>query len=198
MNEKQAAGLAEIRTKLELLKRVQDEHRFDVLMEEGGELEPIPELPDGVVEVFSLFSRLRGSSFLFLRPADIASPRAWAERAIDPYCPLGVPLCIGYEQYGMPEPMDAGNHSVYLDTDDGSVYTCDPDDYVFAYKSVDEEVETRDLAPDVVTFVNDSVLGGGYPSLVDSFLGPGAAHRRDRKGRHRDSWMRLLVAAGAV
>src|SRR5688500_15100020 len=90
-----------LRAKLDLVKRVEDEYRFGVEIREPNALEPIPELPAGVTEVFGLFSRLAGDYFNFVQPAEIAGPDAWRWRRPNDHCPLGDPLEIGYERYGL-------------------------------------------------------------------------------------------------
>ncbi|GAA4104901.1 hypothetical protein [Actinomadura miaoliensis] len=196
MDEERGRRLTAIRSKLELLKRVEAEHGFGAIIEEPGEAEPVPGLPAGVTEVFGLFRRLGGDYFRFAQPPETASRRAWADRHVDPHCPLGNPLSIGCERYGAPGDIECGS-GIYLDLRDGDVYFCDGDDYVFAYKHVDVEVvETTELAPDIVTFFDVHVLGEGYPQLIESVIGRHAVNRRDRKGRHRDSWMRLLEKSG--
>ncbi|WP_141578664.1 hypothetical protein [Actinomadura sp. WMMA1423] len=188
--------LAGIKTKLDLLKSVEAEHGYGAIIEESDELEPIPELPVGVTETFGLFRRLGGDYFRFHQPPAIVDRKAWGERHIDPYCPLGNPLSIGCERYGAPADIECGS-GIYLDLKEGDVYFCDGDDYVFAYKHVDvETVETTELSPDIVTFFDFHVLGEGYPQLITAVLGPRAVDRRDRKGRHRDRWMRLLEKSG--
>ncbi|MEW2353646.1 hypothetical protein [Spirillospora sp. NPDC029432] len=196
------AGLAAIETKLELVRRVEAEHGFGITFEEPRELEDLPGLPGGVVEVFRLFYRLGGDYFCFKQPAIIRSARAWAAWPVNPECPLGDPLEIGYERYGMPadlrESIDGGA-PIRLDVTDGSVYYVDPDDYIHFYKHVEvEEIHSEDLAGDIVSFFDHHVLGEGYPELVEAVLGPGAVTERDRKGRHRDGWMRLLSEAGLL
>ncbi|GAA2101974.1 hypothetical protein [Actinomadura alba] len=200
MNESRSRGLAEIRSKLDLLRQVEAKHGFGVTIDGPRELEPIPALPDGVTDVFGVFHRLAGNYFSFRQPDEMASRSAWAERRIDPYCPLGNPLVIGHERYEMPPDLRddiEGGNGIYLDVENGDVYYCDGDDYAFAYEHPDVElVETTELSSDVVTFFNFHVLGAGYPELVEAVLGRHAVTRRDRKGRHRDNWMRLLVESG--
>ncbi|GGO74351.1 hypothetical protein [Nonomuraea cavernae] len=196
MAEERSGRLAAIRSKLDLLKRVEAEHGFGVIIEEPRELEPVPGLPAGVTEVFGLFHRLGGDYFRFQQPPELAGRQAWADRHIDPHCPLGNPLHIGCERYGAPEDIECGS-GIYLDLQGGDVYFCDGDDYVFAYEHVDvEEVETTELASDIVTFFDFHVLGEGYPQLVASVIGGHAVNRRKRRRRHRDSWMRLLEMGG--
>ncbi|MBC6456546.1 hypothetical protein [Actinomadura sp. HBU206391] len=203
MNEGGRQGLAEIRSKLDLIRRVEAEHHFGVTIEGPRELVPIPELPEGVTDVFGLFYRLGGDFFIFRQPGEIASPDAWAGRTINPYCPLGSPLTIGRERHGIPadayDEIEGGN-GISLDAEDGSVFFMDGDDYVFAYENADddEELDVTELSSDIVSFFNVHVLGGGYPELIRAVLGRDAVTRRDRKGRHRDSWMRLLTESGLV
>ncbi|MFI0351914.1 hypothetical protein [Actinomadura sp. 9N407] len=175
-----------ISAKLDLLRRTESEHRFGVTIDAPRELEPIPELPAGVTDVFRTFHELGGDFFVFRQPEEIANPRAWAERPELPGCPLGHPLEIGYERYDTPEGIVGA--PIRLDLQDGSVYYCDPDDYVFFYKNVDVEIETVEFAPDIVTFFDHNVLGPGYPELVEAVVG----RRRD------DNWQKLLKAAGLV
>jgi hypothetical protein len=189
-------GLAEVAEKVELVRRVEAEHGFGAVIGEPRELESISGVPEGVTEVFSLFQELRGDAFVFRRPAEIESPDAWAARDVNPHCPLGSPLVIGSE-LGGPDKIEAS--PVNLDLDDGSVYFCDPDEYIFAYKNVEvEEIDVEEFAPDIVTFFDEFVLGERYPRLVEVVLGTAPVTRRDRKGRHRDAWMRLLVRSGLV
>jgi hypothetical protein len=188
------AGIA---AKLDLVRRVEAEHGFGVIIEEPRELEDVPELPEGVTDVFRLFHRLGGHYFRFRQPEEIAGPRAWADRHVDPYCPLGNPLSIGCERYGAPEDIECGN-GIYLDLREGDVYFCDGDDYIFAYKNPVDIVDTTELAPDIVTFFDLHVLGEGYPQLIEAAIGGGAVDRRDRRGRHRDNWMRLLRESGLL
>ncbi|WP_026400784.1 hypothetical protein [Actinomadura rifamycini] len=191
-----------LRAKLDLIRRVEDEHRFGVDIREPNALEPVPGLPDGVTEVFGLFSKLAGNYFSFVQPAEIAGPDAWEKRSADPDCPLGAPLEIGYERYGMPpevlEDLEGGA-PICLDLLTGEVYYRDPDEYIFFYKHVEvEEIDTVDFAPNAVEFFDSFVLGPRYPELVEGVLGPRAVTERDRKGRPRDSWTRLLDAAGLL
>ncbi|TDC56359.1 hypothetical protein E1281_07645 [Actinomadura sp. KC345] len=196
------AGLAEIQAKLEVVRRTEAEHGFGVTIEEPKELEEIPELPEGVTAVFRLFSCLAGDYFCFRQPDVIQNPGAWKWRRTAPDCPLGDPLEIGYERYGIPadilEDIDGGA-PIRLDLNDGSAYYVDPDDYILFYKHVEEErIDSEDFADDIVTFFNHHVLGEGYPRLVEGVLGSGPLGERDRKGRHKDSWMRLLTASGLL
>ncbi|TDC96588.1 hypothetical protein [Actinomadura sp. 7K507] len=196
------AGLAEIAAKLDIVRRTEAEHGFGVTIEDPKELEDVPELPEGVTAVFRLFSCLAGDYFCFRQPDVIQNPGAWKWRLTAPGCPLGNPLEIGYERYGIPaailEDIDGGA-PVRLDMNDGSVYYVDPDDYIFFYKNVEEEeIPSEDFADDVVAFFNDHVLGEGYPRLVEGVLGSRAVTEHDRRGRHKDSWMRLLSASGLL
>lgn len=151
--------------------------------------------------MFSLFSRLEGTYFCFEQPEEIASRSAWLDRQTIPHCPLGNPLVIGDDRHDVPADLrkeGLGGAPIRMDLEDGSVYYCDPDDYVFLYEHPDEEIEVEELAPDIVTFFNTSVLGEGYPELVKAVIGEYAVTRRDRKGRHRDSWTRLLTESGLL
>jgi hypothetical protein len=197
VDEDRWEGLAEIRSKLDLLRRVEAERGFGAIIEEPVELERVPELPEGVTEVFGMFRRLGGDYFRFKQPEEIAGPRAWADRHINPYCPVGNPLSIGCERYGAPEDIECGN-GIYLDLREGDVYYMDGADYTFAYKNPVDIVETTELAPDIVTFFNFHVLGAGYPQLVEAVIGVHAVTRRNRRGRHQDRWMRLLQTSGLV
>jgi hypothetical protein len=196
------APLGEVSAKRELLKRLEAEHSFGVIIEEPVPLEPIPELPFGVIEVFSLFRRVGGTYFHFFQPDEISSADAWSNRAVDPESPLASSLLIGIERYSIPDvardDID-GADVVYVDIEDGSVFYLDPDDYADIYKNPDEGIEVEEFAPDIVTFFNEYVFGAKYPVLVDTILGPGVRERRERKGKYRgqyaDSWLRLLVAA---
>ncbi|QKG23869.1 hypothetical protein [Actinomadura verrucosospora] len=180
-----------LREKLDLLRRTEAEHHFGVIIEESTNPEPVPDLPPAVTEVFTLFSRLGGDNFRFLQPSDIATPATWAERHIDPYCPLGNPLRIGCERHGAPADIECGS-GIYLDLEDGDVYFCDGDDYVHAYENTDlETVETTELAPDIATFFDHHVLGAGYPRLVTATIGDHALHRPD-------NWRKLLHHSGLL
>lgn len=202
MNEDMRAGLAEIRAKLELVRRTEAEHGFGIVLEAPRELEDIPELPDGVIEVFRLFYRLGGDYFRFKQPAAIQSYGTWAMHEVNPGCPLGDPLEIGHECYGMPadirERIDGGA-PIRMDVGDGSIYYVDPDEYIFMYKNVEvEQIHSEDFGNDIVAFFNHHVLGEGYPQLVEDVLGSRALTERDRRGRHKDSWMRLLSESGLL
>ncbi|GAA0947535.1 hypothetical protein [Actinocorallia libanotica] len=202
MNEKPHATLPGLKAKLELALRTEAEHGFGIVFEEPRRLEDIPELPHGVIEVFRLFHRLGGDYFCFKQPDALRSRRAWTARAPNPHCPLGAPLVIGHERYGIPADLlrtIEGGAPIRLDVHDGSVYYVDPDDYVFMYKNVEvEQIDSEDFADDIITFFDHHVLGEGYPHLVEAVLGPQAATARDRRGRHKDSWMRLLETSGLL
>ncbi|MFF5261185.1 hypothetical protein ACFY4C_19770 [Actinomadura viridis] len=194
-------ALAEMREKLELLRRVEEKHGFGVIIEEPRELHPVPGVPAAVTEVFSLFSRLEGTYFCFEQPEEIVSRSAWLDRWNDPRCPLVNSLVIGDDRHDVPLDLrkeGRGGVPIRFDLEDGSIFYCDPDDYVFFYEHPFEEVEVEELAPDIVTFFNASVLGDGYPELVKEFMGEDALTRRDRKGRLRDSWTRLLTESGLL
>lgn len=194
--------LAEIKAKLELLKQVEAESGFGVIIEDPAVLEPIPELPFGIVETFGVCRRMEGSYFRFAQPEAISSRGSWLSREVTPYCPLGNPLSIGSERYSLPRHLTHidGGEGIYVDPEDGDVYYIEADDYIFLYKHPDEEVELHVFADDLATFFNEFVLGEKYPLLVATVLGPGVHERRLRKGaqkgQHADSWMRLLVRAG--
>lgn len=184
--------IARMREKLRLLAAAEAEQGFGAIIEPAAPLAPIAGVPAAVTEVFGLFERLGGDYFRFRRPAEVAGPQAWRARIVNPYCPLGNPLPIGCERHGAPADIECGS-GIYLDLRQGDVYFCDGDDYVFAYKHVDvETVETTELAPDLRTFFDHHVLGPGYPRLIAAVLGERAVRGVDRRGRHRDSWMRLL------
>ncbi|PZF94781.1 hypothetical protein [Micromonospora deserti] len=196
------AARGEIREKLALLRRVEAEHGFGVVIGEPAPLEPIPDLP-GVAETYSLFDRVEGDNFRFAQPAAIRSPAAWAARPVDPDDPMGSPLPIGHEVHSVPPGLRGeitGGAPIYLDVEDLDVYWMEPDDYVFQYEHPDSDVEFTVIAPGLATFFNEHVFGPGYPELVATVLGPGVRDRRIRTGRHAgeyaDSWRRLLVAAG--
>ncbi|MEV0807437.1 hypothetical protein [Micromonospora sp. NPDC050200] len=197
-----AAGLGRIREKLDLLRQLEAERGFGVVIGEPAPLEPLPELP-GVAEVYSLFGRLEGDNFRFAPPEQIVSPAAWAARTVDESDPMGSPLPVGHEVHSIPPRLRAeirAGAPIYLDTEDLDVYWMEPDDYVFLYEHPDSEPELTVIAPDVVTFFDEHVLGPGYPALVGTVLGPGVAEQRLRKGPHAgeyaDNWRRLLIAAG--
>ncbi|MBE1530543.1 hypothetical protein [Actinomadura algeriensis] len=191
-----------LRAKLDLVRRVEAEHGFGVEIGGPRALEPIPEVPGEVTEVFGLFSRLAGDYFDFVRPEEIAGPDAWRWRRTNENCPLGDPLEIGHERYGLPRDLRddiPGGAPIRLDLRDGSVYYVDPDDYIAFYKNPDvDEVESADFAPGIVKFFDSFVLGPRYPELVEAVIGPNAVDERDREGRPRDSWTRLLRASGLL
>ncbi|MEU6074476.1 hypothetical protein [Micromonospora sp. NPDC047074] len=196
------ARLDGIREKLALLRRLEAERGFGVVIGEPTPLEPIPDLP-GLAEVYSLFGRLAGDNFRFDPPEAILSPAAWAARVVDEDDPMGSPLAVGHEVHSIPPKLRgdiASGAPIYLDTADLDVYWMEPDDYVFQYEHPDEDVEFTVIAGDPVTFFDEHVLGPGYPELVAVVLGPGVRDRRLRTGRHAgehaDNWRRLLVAAG--
>ncbi|MEU2665232.1 hypothetical protein [Micromonospora sp. NPDC007220] len=195
------ARLDRIREKLTLLRRLEAEHGFGVVIGEPSPLEPIPDLP-GVAEVYGLFGRLAGDNFRFDPPEEIRSPAAWAARPVDEDDPMGSPLAVGHEVHSIPPRLRGeigAGAPIRLDTEDLDVYWMEPDDYVFQYEHPDEDVEFTVLAPDVATFFDEHVLGPGYPELVAVVLGPGVRDQRLRKGRHAgeyaDNWRRLLIAA---
>jgi hypothetical protein len=194
-------GLGEIRDKLALLRRVEKDHGFGVVIEAPADpTEPIPGLPTGVADVYSLVGRLQGTYLRFVRPDAVAGPGAWAVREVVGDCPMGDPLTVGQELVSTarsPE-MSAYGERVVMDTDDGVVYFLESDAYMWLCRTPDAEIEFPELAPDIVTFFNDMVLGPGYPRLVDTVLGPRTRLRTNRKGRYADTWMRLLVSAGLV
>ncbi|MFG2086904.1 MULTISPECIES: hypothetical protein [unclassified Spirillospora] len=155
-----------------------------------------------MTEVFRLFYRLGGNYICFKQPDEIRGPHEWALRRSNEHCPLGDPLEIGHERYGIPpdvlERIDGGA-PIRLDLSNASVYYVDPDDYIFFYKNVEiEQIDSEDFADDIVAFFNHHVLGEGYPRLVEAVLGKGAATEHDRRGRHKDNWMRLLSASGLL
>ncbi|PZH18088.1 hypothetical protein C1I97_04145 [Streptomyces sp. NTH33] len=137
MDEGHREGLERIRSKLELIRRVEAEHGFGVIIEGARNPEPVPELPQGVTEVFGLFSRLGADHFRFFQLDEIQGPATWAARATVPDCPLGSPLAIGCERHRAPEDLECGS-GIWLDLDDGDVYYCDIDDYIHLYKHPDE------------------------------------------------------------
>ncbi|MFJ5561688.1 hypothetical protein ACIQCD_30800 [Streptomyces sp. NPDC093250] len=195
MDEGRREGLERIRSKLQLIGQVEAEHGFGVIIEGTTNPEPVAELPQGVTEVFGLFSRLGANHFRFFQPDEIQSAAAWATRAIVPYCPLGSPLAIGCERHRAPEDIECASR-IWLDLDDGDVYYCDIDDYIHLYKHPDETIDVLVFANDIVTFFDRFVLGPAYPQLVAAMIGPGIVTERDRRGRYRDRWLRLLVESG--
>lgn len=195
MDEARRHGLERIRSKLELITRVEAEHGFGVIIEGTTNPEPVPELPQGVTEVFGLFSRLGAGHFRFFQPDEIQDAAAWAARAVVPHCPLGTPLTIGCERHRAPEDIECGS-GIWLDVDDGDVYYCDIDDYIHLYKHPDETIDVLVFADDIVTFFDRFVLGPAYPQLGAAMIGPGLVTDRDRRGRYRDRWLRLLVESG--
>lgn len=192
-------ALAEIQDKLALLGRVADEQRLGVVVDGApGAVEPIAGLPKGVAEVYGLIGRLEGTYFRFVRPDAVAGPAAWAAREVVEDCPMGDPLTVGQELLSTAhagEDMAHHGERVVMDTDDGVVYFLEPDDYMWLCRTPDADIEFPELAPDIVTFFNDVVLGPGYPRLVDTVVGPRLRERKDRKGRYADTWMRLLAHA---
>ncbi|WP_433387900.1 hypothetical protein [Micromonospora sp. KLBMP9576] len=195
------ARLGRIDEKLALLRRLEAERGFGVVIGEPVPLEPIPDLP-GVAEVYGLFDRLAGDNFRFGPPEEIRSPAAWAARRVDENDPMGSPLAVGHEVHSIPPRLRGeigAGAPIYLDTEDLDVYWMEPDDYVFQYEHPDEDVEFTALAPDVATFFDEHVLGPAYPELVAVVLGPGVRDQRLRKGPHAgeyaDNWRRLLIAA---
>ncbi|WP_198668405.1 hypothetical protein [Streptomyces triticisoli] len=195
MDEGRREGLERIRSKLGLIRQVEAEHGFGVVIEETRNPEPVLELPQGVTEVFGLFSRLGANHFRFFQPDEIQSPAAWAVRATVPDCPLDSPLTIGCERHRAPEDIECGS-GIWLDLDDGDVYYCDSDDYIHLYRHPDETIDVLVFANDIVTFFDRFVLGPAYPQLVAAMIGPGIVTDRDRRGRYRDRWFRLLVESG--
>ncbi|HEX5598535.1 MAG TPA: hypothetical protein VFX61_21330 [Micromonosporaceae bacterium] len=193
------SSIGEIRAKIDLLRRLDAEHGFGVVIEEQATpLEHIPELPPGVTEVFGIFRRLAGSYFCFVQPTEIGSRTAWLNRTLNPGCPMGNPLTVGYERSSVPVSATdvEGGDPIYLDVDDGGVYYIEPDDYIFLYENPAEDVEIEDFAADIATFFNEYVLGEKYPRLVEAVLGTEARNHRNREGEYTDSWMRLLVSGG--
>lgn len=195
MDEGCRQGLERIRSKLELIRQVEAEHGFGVMIEGTKNPEPVAALPQGITEVFGLFSRLGANYFRFFQPDEIQGSAAWAARAIIPHCPLGSPLIIGCERHSVPKDRECG-YGIWLDPDDGDVYYCDIDDYIHLYKHPDETIDVLVFANDVVTFFDRFVLGPAYPQLVAAMIGPGIVTNRDRRGRYRDRWLRLLVESG--
>ncbi|SCF29129.1 hypothetical protein GA0074695_5222 [Micromonospora viridifaciens] len=203
-NDELAGTLAEIRDKVELLRRVEAEHGFGVVIGEAQDLEPIPGLPAGVIEVFSVFRRLQGNYFCFLQPEEIGSRTAWERRPpTPPEAPLGEALAIGYGIRGIPaellDEMGPAGRQVSLDVAEGYVYYIDGDDLADYYHS-GEDVVVQEFAGDIAGFFNDWVLGADYPELVETILGADAASHRIPKGKdageYSDTWRRLLVTAG--
>ncbi|MFC6021238.1 tetratricopeptide repeat protein [Plantactinospora solaniradicis] len=194
--------LAAIKAKLEVLKRLEAEHGFGVVVEEPATLERIPELPYGVVEVFSLFRRVEGTCLRIEQPVEINSRTAWITRRRDPHDPLGNPLAIGRvrrpTRFSDVEFEDGS--PILLDVEDGRVFAVEPDDYVFFYEHPAEDVEIGYLGTDAVAFCDDYLLGEMYPQFVKNIIGVDVGTERIRKGPHKgelaDTWMRLLVSAG--
>jgi hypothetical protein len=197
-----------LRDKIDTLRVLEAERTFGNVIVPGTPLAPIPELPPGTTEVFSLFARLQGSHFLFKPPRDIRTPEAWQARRTDDF-PLGENLQVGAEIFSVPEhlPGDTeemedkagyGGAPILMRVADGYVIYIDPEDYIGAYDDPDpSDIPIVTFAPDLATFFDDYVLGENYPRLVEVVLGPGAAdERHPRTGEYLDSWRRLLVAAG--
>ncbi|WP_091627532.1 hypothetical protein [Micromonospora peucetia] len=200
-----AAKLDRIRTRFERLRELEAEHGFGVVLVDGAALEPLPGVPEGTFEVFRIIGKIEGSNFRFEQPAEIGSAAAFQARPDNPHDPLGPALSIGCELHSVPprlrDEIDGGE-GISLDLEEGDVYHIDPDDYVFLYEHPDEDVDIHVLAPDIVTFFDEYVLGEKYPQMVDTILGPGVREQRVRKGRfqgqYADTWLRLLVTAGIV
>lgn len=195
MDDGRWEGLERIRSKIELIRQVEAEHGFGVIIEGSKNPKPVPELPRGVTEVFGLFSRLGANHFRFFQPDEIQGPALWAARATAPHCPLGSPPAIGCERHRAPGDVECGSQ-LWLDPDDGDVYYCDVDDYIHLYKHPDETIDVLVFADDIVTFFDRFVLGPAYPQLVAALIGPGIVTDRDRRGRYRDRWLQLLVESG--
>ncbi|MCM0675853.1 hypothetical protein NCC78_14315 [Micromonospora phytophila] len=197
-----SAALARIGEKLALLRRLEAERGFGVVIEEPAPLEPLADLP-GVAEVYSLFRLVRGDNFRFAPPPEILTPQAWSAATVDPDDPMGSPLTVGHEVRSVPPGLRGditGGDPIYLDREDLQVYWMAPDDYVFQYEHPDSDVEFTVIAADLATFFDEHVFGPGYPELVATVLGPGVRDQRLRTGRHAgeyaDNWRRLLIAAG--
>ncbi|GAA2542590.1 hypothetical protein GCM10010435_07970 [Winogradskya consettensis] len=201
-------SIATLREKIDLLRAVEAQQRFGTVIGPGAELAPIPALPAGTTEVFSLFGRLEGNYLLFKPPSSIRTPTAWREHTSDNFA-LGEALVIGAEIFSTPEFRSGENESgedgmgyggapIRMSLADGHVYYIDPENYIFLYKNPDaDNVEIEVLAPDLMTFFDRYVLGDQYPRLVEVVIGSQAAEQRHRKtGDHVDSWRRLLIAAG--
>ncbi|MGW0435423.1 hypothetical protein ACWDV4_23145 [Micromonospora sp. NPDC003197] len=193
-----------IRATFAQLKAVEAEYDFGVRLVDGTPLESIPGIPEAAFEVFRIIGTIEGSYFRFEPPPALASAAAFHAKPHDPYDPMGPYLSIGCELFSLPEWLrgELRGEGIYLDLTDGDVYHFDPDEYVFCYEHPDEELEVKILAPDLVTFFDEFVLGPRYTELVDTILWPGARERRVRKGRFRgqyeDTWLRLLTTAGLV
>lgn len=200
--------IATLRGKIETLRALEAERKFGNVIVPGLPLAPIPDLPPGTTELFSLFARLEGMNFLFKPPRDIRTPEAWRSRLTDDF-PLGENLQIGAEIFSRPEhlPGDTeeiedkagyGGAPVLMRVADGHVIYIDPEDYIGAYDDPDpSDIEIVTFAPDLATFFDEYVLGEHYPRLVDVVLGAGTADERHRTtGEYLDSWRRLLVASG--
>ena len=195
--------LDHIRATFERLKGLETEHGFGNILVDGAPLEQFPGVPEAAFEVFRIVGRIEGSNFRFEPPSEMRSAAVFRARPDDANDPLGPALSIGSELYSVPERLRGEIRSgagINLDLEDADVYYIDPDDYVFLYEHPDEEVDVHVLAPDIVTFFDEFVLGAGYPELVETILGPAVRERRVRKGRCRgqyeDTWLRLLVTAG--
>ncbi len=195
-------ALDRIRTKLELLRQVEAEHGFGVHLGGPKLISPLPEMP-ALTEVYALFGHLHGDNFRFDPPEILLDGVPWADRHDDPSCPMGSPLILGSELATIPKRLRAEiprSGPIRLDTEDRDVYWMDPDDYLFLYEHPDEEAEFAVLAPDVVTFFDEVVLGPGYPAMVATVCGPGVAEERLRRGRNRcayaNNWRRLLNTTG--
>ncbi|HWS32229.1 MAG TPA: hypothetical protein VN408_05735 [Actinoplanes sp.] len=201
------AGIGSLRAKLDLLRAVEAEHRFGAVLTPGPELAPSTQLPAGTIEVFRLFGRLAGRDFLFKTPRSIRTPQAWADRLHDDF-PHGEHLQIGAEIWSRPEHLPGeteeqedfhsyGGSPVRMRVDDGRIQYIDPDDYIHLFHDHDDADDLiRDLAPDLVTFLDQWVLGARYPDLVTLYLGREVLETRHRRtGEYGDPWRRLLIAA---
>lgn len=193
---------AAIADKIETLRALEQRQKFGTIIEPGAPLPELPGLPAGVSEVFSLFRRLEGSNFRFEPPPEITSLEAWTSRTHEEDGPLGDWLNIGYELYSVPKIARQDGltgEAIRMHTERGNVYFIESDEYVSLYKDPDwGGAQIEQIAPDVVTFFDQYVLGEKYPQLVAAVIGPGMAGARTKKGAYQDTWMRLLAAAGLL
>ncbi|MCH7231591.1 hypothetical protein L0U85_12125 [Glycomyces sp. L485] len=96
MSDQRADALSKIQHKVDRLRRLEGAQAPDVVVSAGERLQPLEGVPEDVTAVFRLFRVLQGSCLRFVRPESIASAEAWQDREVDPVCPLGNPLDIGF------------------------------------------------------------------------------------------------------
>lgn len=194
--------VAAIAEKIETLRALEERQKFGTVISPGEPMPDLPGLPAGVAEVFSLFGRAEGSNFRFEPPAEIRSLEAWVNRRTEADGPLGDWLTIGHELDSVPTFVRADGitgEAVRMHSANGEVYFIESAEYTEWYKDREwEGAEVTRFAPDVVTFFDQYVFGPRYRDLSSAVLGQGSADLRTKKGGYRDTWMRLLDAAGLL